>query len=236
MKRRLLIIEDDSIFCQTMQGHMQGENIEFCFGKSLANGLEDVLVTEYCLLIAAIQPAKSEDIEMLRVIRNSRNMPIIVLADKMTADDKVRLFHAGANACVERPIHMAVFAAQAISLLHLYLAAKEEDRARLPLTFGSELIIDTAYRQAIVDGEPLELTCKEFELLVCLATHPCQVWSRTQLYRHVWNDTLGLNGDHTVKTHIGNLKKKLTALGKNYIQNSRGVGYRFVPPKDDLKP
>lgn len=76
----------------------------------------------------------------------------------------------------------------------------------------------------------MPLAYKEFELLVCLVKHPCQIWSRTQLYRYVWNDDLGINGDNTVKTHIGNLKKKLTDLGKNYIQNSRGVGYKFVPP------
>lgn len=215
---------------------MLGENIAVSYAETIADAVESILKQEFCLVIIAIQPSEREDVELLRIIRNSKRMPIIILADKMTTEDKVALFQAGANVCIERPFDLSVCTAQSSSLIRLYTEAKEEDRACLPLTFGSELIIDTTYRQVIVDGEPLELTCKEFELLVCLAKHPCQVWSRAQLCRHVWNDTLGISGDNTVKTHIGNLKKKLAALGKNYIQNSRGVGYRFVPPGDDLKP
>ena len=68
------------------------------------------------------------------------------------------------------------------------------------------------------------------DLLFCLAQHPGQVWSRSQLYSYVWEDDLGVSGDNTVRTHIGNLRKKLADAGKNYIQNIRGVGYRFIPP------
>lgn len=157
-------------------------------------------------------------------------MPIIVFADRLTTDDRVALFQLGANVCIERPYDLTVCMAQASSLVHLYLEAKEEERNDLPLIFGAELMINTTYRQVIIDGESLDLTRKEFELLVCLAEHPCQIWSRTQLYHYVWEDPLGLDGDNTVRTHIGNLKKKLSVLGKNYIQTSRGVGYKFVPP------
>lgn len=234
MKSPLLIVEDDLLLCQAIQNHMQSENIDVCVANSIADALDSVLKLEYCLLILSIQAVETGNMELLRMIRSSQKMPIIVLADKMTADDKIVLFRTGVTACVEKPVNIAVFIAQASSLIHLYLEAKGENRAYLPLIFGSELIIDTTYRQVVVDGEPLDLTCKEFELLVCLAKHPCQVWSRAQLYRYVWNDTLGLSGDSTIKTHIGNLKKKLVDKGKDYIQNSRGVGYRFVPPTDDI--
>lgn len=230
MKRQILIAENDRTICHPIQSRMQSENAEISYVSSVAEALESILKYEYCLVIMSLQIAEESDMELLRMIRKAKKMPIIVLTDRLATTDKVALFQAGANAFVEKPVDFAVCTAQATSLIRLYLEAKAENQAYLPLIFGTELIIDTTYRQIIVDGEPVDLTCKEFELLVCLAKHPCQILSRSQLYHYIWNDDLGINGDNTVKTHIGNLKKKLAELGKDYIQNSRGVGYKFVPP------
>lgn len=230
MKKQILVVENDQAIYQSFQNWMQSEGIEVSCVLSAAEALESVLKYEYCLVVLSLQFIEASDMELLRMIRNAKRMPIIVLADRLTTPDKVSIFQAGANAYVERPIDFPSCIAQATSLIRLFLEAQGENKACLPLIFGSELLIDTTYRQVIIDGEPLTLTCKEFELLVCLAKHPCQIWSRAQLYRYVWHDDLGINGDNTVKTHIGNLKKKLSDLGKDYIQSSRGVGYRFVPP------
>lgn len=212
---------------------MQGKNIDVTYAESVADALKAVMEHEYCLVILWLKVAETSNMELLRMIRNTQRMPIIVLADRLTPTDKVDLFQAGANAYMEQPVDFSICTAQAASLIQLYLQAKEENKDCVSLVFGTELIIDKTYRQVIVDGELLALTYKEFELLVCLAEHPCRIWSQAQLYSHVWNDALGISDNHTVKTHIGNLKKKLAAMGKDYIQNSRGVGYKFVPPACD---
>jgi DNA-binding response OmpR family regulator len=144
--------------------------------------------------------------------------------------EKVALFHAGANACLEEPVDATLCAAQACSLIQLYWDAKIADNNEHPLVFGTELIINPVYRHVIIDGEPLELTRTEFDLLFYMAKHPNQIFSRQQLYQQVWGDDLGISGENTVRSHIGNLYKKLADVGKNYIQNTRGVGYKFVPP------
>ncbi len=112
----------------------------------------------------------------------------------------------------------------------MYLDAKKADNNVYPLVFGTELIINPMYRHVIINGELLELTRTEFDLLYYMAKYPNQIFSRQQLYRQVWHDDLGISGENTVRAHIGNLYKKLADVGKNYIQNSRGVGYKFVPP------
>ena len=140
------------------------------------------------------------------------------------------LLQAGANAYLEKPVNMNVCVAQAEALMKLYCESNHDYQKCCPLTFGTELIISPLYRQIFIDGEPIELTRTEFDLLFCLAQHPGQVWSRSQLYSYVWEDDLGVSGDNTVRAHIGNLRKKLADAGKNYIQNIRGVGYRFIPP------
>lgn len=230
MKRQILFVGNDSTIFPAIQFYMQGENIGTLCVNSAREALEAIRGQDYCLVIIIIQSTETQEIAAIRMIRSNQKMPIIALSDKLTTPDKVALFHAGVNACIEKPVDLAVCTAQAISLIRLYGEAKEEKQAYQPLIFGKELIIDTLYRQIIIDGEPLELTRKEYELFVCLVTHPCQIWSLTQLYRYVWDDTLGLDGENTVKTHIGNIKKKLANLGKSYIQNTRGVGYKFVPP------
>ena len=101
-----------------------------------------------------------------------------------------------------------------------------------PLVFGNELSIDPAYHHVLIDNRPVILTRTEFDLLLCLAQHPCQIWSCAQLHHYVWNDDLGLSGDNTVRAHMGNLRKKLAEAGKDYIQNTRGIGYKFIPPTE----
>lgn len=74
------------------------------------------------------------------------------------------------------------------------------------------------------------LTKKEFDLLHYFANHPFQVFSKGQLYVHVWDDSFANIGDETVRVHIQRLRRKLATTGKNLIHNVRGVGYKFVPP------
>ena len=148
----------------------------------------------------------------------------------MESSEKIAIFHAGANAYIEKPIDVKVCAAQSATLIQLYLESDCKLEEYHSITFGTELIINPLYRQVIIDGILLKLTRTEFDLFLCLAKHPGQVWSRNQLYHQVWDEDFGSTGDNIVRTHIGNLRKKLAGAGKMYIQNSRGIGYKFVPP------
>lgn len=226
----ILIISDDLDFFSLIQDAIQKSNIGICQMVSVAEALYDFAHQAYCLIIIDIPYNEIEMLEIIKTLRKSQTAPILVLIEKVNVKSKIELFHAGANACIEKSIDLSLCIAQAISLIQLYREEWAQNRKHQTLSFGTELLIDPMYRQVIIDGEPLALTRTEFDLFFCLAQRPCQIWSRTQLYRHVWSDDLGINGDNTVKTHIGNLKKKLGDLGKNYIQNSRGVGYKFVPP------
>lgn len=189
-----------------------------------------LLSIEYCLIIMCIQASANCDTDILRMVRKTCQAPIIAIMPGLEVPEKVTLFHAGANACFEQPVNITLLIAQAHSLMHLYLNAKEANTDGKSLVFGTELIINPIYRHVIIDGELLELTHTEFDLLLYMAKHPNQIFSRQQLYRQVWVDDLGISGENTVRSHIGNLYKKLADAGKNYIQNSRGVGYKFVPP------
>lgn len=225
-----MIADNNLESCLPLVNAMEDANLVVSYATASSEVLDLITRKEYCLIVLNVRSPVEQYVEMIHFMREVQMLPILIIASDLSVSDKVMLFHAGANACLEPPLDVEVCMAQAASMIQLYWKAKAENQMPKPIIFGTELIISPMYRQVIIDGELLELTRTEFELLVCLAEHPRQVWSRGQLYQYIWNDDLGINGDNTVKTHIGNLKKKLADLGKDYIQNSRGVGYKFVPP------
>ncbi len=225
-----MVADDNLAFILAIQNIMQNDCVNVICTQFIEKALEIFTKNEYCLVIISIQSTISRDMSMLRMIRESKSVPIIVLTQNLSLSEKIALFHAGANVCLEKPIDVTLCAAQACSLIHLYLNAKEDNCERYPLIFSTELIINPIYRQVIIDGELLDLTRTEFDLLLYMASHPNQIFTRQQLYRQVWGDDLGISGENTVRAHIGNLYKKLADVGKTYIQNTRGVGYKFVPP------
>lgn len=99
---------------------MKAEGMEISCVSSSAEALEAVLKCEYYLLLMPLHIAEESDMEPLRMIRNAKKMPIMVLADRLAATEKVALFQAGINAFIERPVDFAVCTAQAASLIQLY--------------------------------------------------------------------------------------------------------------------
>ena len=95
------------------------------------------------------------------------------------------------------------------------------------LTFGTELVINPLYRQVHLKGRSIQLTRREFDLLYLLASRPGQVFSREQLYSHIWNTDTEFGVGEAVRFQIKSLRKKLTRTGSNYIQSVREIGYCF---------
>lgn len=230
LSKRILVIGDDITVFQSVKKNMQDDRTDVNYAMSVNGKLNILLSGGYCLVIICIHSSETHDIELIRLIRETSPLPIIAIVPKLKAAEKIAFFHAGVNACLEQPVDMEICTAQANSLIRLYLDAKKADTKVHPLVFGTELIINPIYRHVIIEGEYLDLTRTEFDLLYYMAKHPNQIFTRQQLYRQIWGDDLGINGENTVRSHIGNLYKKLADAGKSYIQNTRGVGYKFVPP------
>lgn len=111
----------------------------------------------------------------------------------------------------------------------------KESPSRL-ITSG-DLIIDEQSREVARNGNVIELTKTEFDLLVILATHPRQVFTSRQLFQSVWSSHY-FEADHVIETHISRLRRKLGESGHHprYIHTVRGVGYRFEPQPDSTPP
>lgn len=194
----------------------------------------DIFITQtWCLVILEIQPFDKDRMEMLRIMRGAKHIPILTLIPLLEKEEKLTLFHTGADVCLEKSTDIEICVAQANALMRIYLESSAGQEENAIITFGTELIINPRYRQAIVDGKQVKLTRKEFDLLYYLARYQRQVFSYRQLYDHVWCYNSIENGNETVRVHMNTLRKKLLSVNKNFIHNVWGVGYCFIPPQID---
>lgn len=224
-KESILILADDPGFCQAVQERMQSNHTKVVCTSSPVEILGNRIDNQCCLIIIDMSLKGMEMLSLLQMVRSSFCAPILTLEQDNSERKRIALFQAGANACLDKPVDLDVCTAQAWSLIQLYRGNLEHKHL---LAFGKELLISLHRRQVLIDGQPVQLTRKEFDLLHCLASSPEQVFSLEQLYQYVWNEVSSIGGDETVRVHLKKLRKKLASFGKDYIQNVRGVGYKFV--------
>lgn len=223
----MLIIDDNLDVCREIKYALQNETTEAYYALSVHDGIKQLTRHQFCLVIMDILLSEADGIELLKMIRQIKPIPIFVLSSKLESTGRLAALKAGAHGYMEKPYELEECLAHAQSLMELYAQLHTSENRCYTLAFGMDLIIDPVKHQATLKGEPLDLTRKEFDLLFTLASHAGQVLSREQLYNQIWPNESEVNVDDSVKNHIKKLRKKLTPSGKEYIKNIWGVGYVF---------
>jgi len=164
-------------------------------------------------------------LDILRWLRATRDVPVIVLTGRGDSSDRVVGLELGADDYVVKPFDARELVARVNAVLR-----RGHESEDLRLDFG-DLVIDVRSRDVLVDGCEVELTAKEFDLLTCLASMPRQVYSRAQLLDQVWGSSADWQGSRTVDEHIYRLRAKIEVDPSNprWIATMRGAGYRFLP-------
>lgn len=228
VKKKVLVIDDDLKVCREIKYALQDDNTtDVYYALSVGEALEVFMKQRFCLVIMDVLLSETDGRELLKTMRQAKPIPILVLSAKASPAERAALLQKGANVYLEKPYELEECLAQAQSLMQLYIGANPIESRCYTLAFGMDLIIDPTYWRVTLKGEPLDLTHKEFGLLYCLASHKGQVLAREQLYSHVWRDDGNINLEATIKSHIRTLRQKMSPSGKDYIENVRGVGYRF---------
>lgn len=232
MKKKVLIIDDNLDTCKEIKYALQSETTEVYYALSAKDGFEQFAKRQFCLVIMDIQLSTTDGMTLLKRFRDLKPMPILILSSKSSSEDRIEALQAGANAWLNKPYELEECLAHAQSLMRLYGDLHTTESRHYTLAFGMDLIIDPVRHQATLKGEPMNLTRKEFDLLFCLADHAGQVLSREQLYSNVWNED-AYNVDELIKVHIKAIRRKLSLVGKDYIKNVWGIGYRFDPEHEE---
>lgn len=234
-KKKVLIIDDNLKVCKEIKYALQNETTEVCYALSAHEGLQHLTKYRFCLVIMDILLSEADGIKLLNMIRQIKPIPILVLSSKPGSEERIAALKAGAHGYVEKPYKLEECLAHAQSLMELYARLHTSESRCYTLAFGMDLIIDPVKHQATLKGEPMNLTRKEFELLLCLASHAGQVLTREQLYSHIWSQENDFDVDESVRSHIKALCKKLAPSGKNFVQTVWGVGYRFSSEDSNIK-
>ncbi len=174
------------------------------------------------VILDVMMPVK-DGWSVCREIRTKYNMPIIILTARSQEADELFGFEIGADEYITKPFSPQILVARVKALLR-----RTEILADKPLQFD-DLTINTAAHEVHLSGQPLNLTPKEYDLLLYLATNRGKALSREQILERVWD--YNYFGDlRTVDTHVNRLRIKLGALSK-WIQTVRGCGYIFEESK-----
>jgi DNA-binding response OmpR family regulator len=223
---RILVVDDESTVREVVARYLERDGYEVEMAsdgaaarRSLASFRPDLVVLDIML------PAVS-GLEVLRDIRRDGELPVILLTARAEEADRVAGLELGADDYVVKPFSPRELTARVRSVLRR--AMPRPDSARL--TFD-RLTIDPASREVTVDGNLVDLTAREFDLLAFLASSPRQVFSRGQLLEQVWDSSTTWQDPATVTVHVRRLRQKLDADPQNprWVTTVWGVGYRFEP-------
>ena len=230
--KKILIIEDDILAAELERDYLEASGFETEICGNGSEGLQKARDGAYDLLILDVMLPGTNGFEICRQIRQTQNLPVIMVTAKQEDVDKIRGLGLGADDYVIKPFNPGELVARVrahISIHERLLGEGSLAKEQKDVIEAGDLQIQVPYHQVTVGGRVIDLTNKEFELLLLLASNPGIVFSKETIYNRVWG--MDANGDTaTVMVHIGRLREKIEedASEPKYIQTVRGAGYRFA--------
>lgn len=226
----VLLVDDEKEILQLLSIYFGNEGYRLLTANDGEQALEIVERENVDLVVLDVMMPVMDGIQACIKIRESHNMPVIMLSAKGQDMDKITGLSIGADDYVAKPFNPLEVLARAKSQLRRYnrLGAKKTKSEHE--IAADELTIDTNSHTVTLAGEPVHLTPREFAILELLARHPGQVLSTEQIYGKVWNEPF-MESANTVMVHVRKIREKIERDAKNprYIQTVWGVGYKFMP-------
>lgn len=224
--KRVLVVEDDPSIAIGLRINLESEGYVVDVAEDGDAGLEMARTGDPDLIVLDVMLPKRNGLEVLHDLRaEGRTMPIIILSAKAAEMDKVAGLELGAEDYVAKPFSLAELLARVRAALRRGNAPAPERRRGV--VFG-DVEVDVAARNVKRGGEPVDMTAREFDVLVCLMNERGRVLSRDDIFRRVWGPKHH-GTPRTVDNFIQQLRAKLEVDPQEpvYIQTVRGVGYRF---------
>ena len=180
------------------------------------------------LIILDVMMPDMDGFQVLQKIRERNNVPVLMLTAKSDEEDKVSGLRLGADDYLTKPFGINELMARVNSLIRRYTTLNPVTGNEAATMLLKDMVIDKVNRTVTVQNIPIELTGKEFDLLLVLASNKGRVFTKKQLYTQVWTEEYDFD-DNNIMAFISKLRKKIEPNPEQpfYIQTVRGVGYRF---------
>ena len=229
--RKVLLIEDDRDIAELLVLHLQDLG---CLVETVDDGAAGLSAAleggPWSLVVLDLQLPQVDGLEICRRLRAAAAYtPILMLTARAGESDRVLGLETGADDYLTKPFSVVEFAARVKAILRRVERLSQAPVAELRVLRVGDLQVDLDRRMAWRAGAALDLTAKEFDLLVHLMQHPARVFSRAQLLDQVWGTTHA-TFEHTVNSHINRLRGKLEPdpVKPRYIVTVWGAGYRLA--------
>ncbi|MGK7376610.1 response regulator transcription factor [Planococcus sp. 1R117A] len=227
MRHTVLVTDDDQDIRDGIEIYLKNEGYKVL---KAANGLEAMELleeNEVHVMILDIMMPKMDGISATFKIRETRNIPIIMLSAKVEDSDKIHGLSVGADDYVTKPFHPMELVARVKSQLRRYVTlGNYQDKAQHIEIEG--LVLNTEAKDVSLHGEPIKLTPIEFKITELLMANAGRVFSIHEIYERVWNEP-AYNAENIVAVHIRKIREKIEADPKNprYVKVVWGIGYKM---------
>ncbi|WP_415409291.1 response regulator [Staphylococcus agnetis] len=240
MTNEILVVDDEERIRKLLKIYLEREGYQVVEATDGEEALQLAQAHDYACILLDLMLPKRDGIEVATMLRETKETPIIMLTAKGEENNRVEGFESGADDYIVKPFSPREVVLRVKALLRRtqsQLTDQNEPHARDVISF-KHLTIDNDAHKVLADETPVNLTPKEYELLIYLAKTPNKVFDREQLLKEVWH--YEFYGDlRTVDTHVKRLREKLNRVSSDaaqMIQTVWGVGYKFEVNENNEAP
>jgi len=222
---KLLIIEDEKELAASIASYLKNENYTCEVASNFKQALDKIETSDYeCIALDITLPGGS-GMQLLKELKNNKKTDgVIIISAKNSIDDRINGLRLGADDYLVKPFHLSELAARINAIIRRKMYSGNN------VIRFNEISIDTSAKEVRVKEDPVELTRKEYELLVYFLSNQRKVISKNALISHLWTQEMGTGESaDIIYTHIKNLRKKLSEKGcGDYIRSLYGMGYKLT--------
>lgn len=225
---KILLIEDDAEISDMLKNFLVTENFEVVTAYDGESACEKFFADEFSIVLLDLMIPKISGMEVMKTIRAASTVPIMIISAKDTDSDKTLGLGLGADDYVTKPFSITeVLARIKANIRRNTQYAAGADAEGDSITKG-ELTLNTSDYSVMKNGEKIELTAKEFEILHLLMKNPKKVYTKEQMYSLVWNDAY-MGDENAVNVHISRLRNKIEDNPREpkYVVTVWGIGYKL---------
>jgi DNA-binding response OmpR family regulator len=226
MGQKVLIIEDEKELATILGAYLEVEGFVPIVRHDGVEGLAAFLSEQPSLILLDIMLPKKDGISVCKEIRTQSNVPIIMISAKSGEMDKVIALGIGADDYVTKPFSPLELVARVKANLRRYEQIMNKGSSTKDELILGDLVLKKASYTALVKGNVLPLTTKEFDILYYLSANQNQVFTKEQIYNGVWGYEKYCD-DNSVTVYIKRIREKLAAYQLDYIKTVWGVGYKL---------
>lgn len=222
---KILIVEDEKDLSNSIVAYLKETSYVCEVAMDYDNAMTKIDLYDYDCILLDISLPDGSGLDILKYLKQKNKLEgVLIISAKNSVDDRIEGLHLGADDYLPKPFHLPELNARVEAII------RRKNFSGNTTIFFNEINIDTVAKVAYVDKLPIELTKKEYQLLLYLIANKERVISKSAIAEHLWGDEMDMANNYDfIYTHIKNLRKKLMEKGSDdYLKSVYGMGYKFT--------